>query len=85
MVRTTRRSVLNRKEGAAEEKEDKLAEVLAKLANGESHWYTLNGDTSSDLLLCRQLGFFSRMDYYAFLYTKGLAAYRLNKKQEIGK
>ena len=57
-----------------------MAEVLAKLANSESHWYTINGDTSTDLLLCRQLGFFSRMDVYAFLFTKGLAAYGLNKK-----
>ena len=63
-----------------EEKAGELADVLDKLTSGKSHWYTINGVASMDLLLCRQLGFFSWMNLYAFLFTKGLPAYRLNKR-----
>ena len=73
-------SVSNQKEDTEKEKEDGLVEVLAKLANGKSHWHTINRVTSTDLSLCRQFGFFSWMTFYAFLFTKGLPAYRLNKK-----
>ena len=62
-----------------EEEEDVLAELLGILAQGPLQWYTLNGDTSTQVSLSRVLGFFSETDYYAFLVHKNLAAYRLNR------
>ena len=81
MARTTRRSPSNQKEEEEEEeKEDILLNLMAKLANGDSHWYIINGDTSSNLSMCRQLGFFSRMNVYSCLVMKGLAHYKFSKK-----
>ena len=82
MARTTRRSTSNQKEEEEEEEEEKediLLNLMAKLANGDSHWYIINGDTSSNLSLCRQLGFFSRMNFYSCLVMKGLAHYKFSK------
>ena len=62
-----------------EEGEDVLVELLGILVQGPSQWYTLNGDTSTQVSLCRVLGFFSETDYYAFLVHKNLAEYRFNK------
>ena len=79
--RTSRRSISNQRE--EDEEDDILAEVFAILSKGGSHWYTINGDTSSNLSLCRRLGFFSEMDYYAYLGSKGLAAYIMNKQSQM--
>ena len=62
-----------------EEEEDALADLLGVLAQGPSQWYTLNGDTSTRVSLCRVLGFFSEADYHAFLVSKNLASFRPNK------
>ena len=72
----------NQKDDVNGEKEDIFPEVLAKLANGNSHWYTINGDTSTDLSLCRQLVFLSRMDFYSFLFIEGPVTYNLNQKTQ---
>ena len=63
------------------EEEDVLAELFSILSQGSSHWFSINGDTSCKISLCRLLGFFSPMDYYAFLVLKGLAAYEFNSKK----
>lgn len=58
-----------------------MAELFSILAQGSSHWFSINGDTSCEISLCRLLGFLSPMDYYAFLVSKGLAAYEFNSKK----
>ena len=68
-----------------DEVEDMLAELFLIFSQGSSHWFSVNGDTSCKISRCRLIGFFSPMDYYAFLVSKGLAAYKFNlKKREMG-
>ena len=50
--------------------------ILAFLSSGESHWYTIKGDSTHDFSLCKRLGFYHKNDYLAFLVTRGLAAYK---------
>ena len=84
----SRRSSHRHSEGAskrldstvAAEQEDVLAELLGLLTGGSSHWYTLNGDPFAKTSLCKMLGFYNESDYHAFLVSKKLAAYRLDKK-----
>ncbi len=52
-----------------------LVILLAFIATGESYWYTVNGDATHDASLARRLGFYSHVDYYAFLVSVGLASY----------
>ena len=59
-----------------EEEDDALADLLGVLAQGQSQRYTLNGNTSTKVSLCRVLGFFSEADYHALLVSKQLASYR---------
>ena len=54
---------------ARREEEDALVDLLGVLAQGQSQRYTLNGNTSTKVSLCRVLGFFSETDYHAFLVT----------------
>ena len=63
------------------EEEDVLAELFSILSKGSSHWFSINGDTSCEISLCRLIGFFSLVDYYAFLVSKGLAAYEFNSRK----
>ena len=83
MVRTLRGSRTGHPGASArltvEGEEDALADLLGVLAQGPSQWYTLNGDTSTKVSLCRVLGFFSEADYHALLVSKNLASYRSNK------
>ena len=63
-----------------------MAKLFSIFSKGSSHWFSINGDTSCNISLCRLLGFFSPMDYHAFLVSKGLAAYEFNlwkKEMEI--
>ena len=77
------RSSISRASQKSEEGGDVLAELLGILARGKSQWYTLNGDTNTDISLCKVLGFYSKMDYYALLVSKNLAAYRMNRKTKV--
>ena len=74
----TQRGISDRLSGAFTrlkvEEEDALADLLGVLAQGPSQWYTLNGDTSTKVSLCRVLGFFSEADYHALLVSKNLAS-----------
>ena len=83
MVRTLRGSRTGHPGASArltvEGEEDALVDLLGILAQGSSQWYTLNGDTSTKVSLCRVLGFFSEADYHALLVSKNLASYRSNK------
>ena len=65
---------------ANKEDEDVLAELLLFLSKGSSHWVFINSGPSINICLCKMLGFFSEMDYYACLVLKNLAAYKFNKK-----
>ena len=49
--------------------------MLAFIAAGPSFWYPMNGDQSHEFSLCRMLGFFSIVEYYAFFVAAGLAGY----------
>ena len=55
---------------------------LSSLAfSPKSHRYYVYGGTSCKVSLCSLLGFFQPMDYYAYLVSKGLAAYEFNLKK----
>ena len=58
---------------------EKLAGILSFISSGRSFWYTINGSTSSSLSLARRLGFFSKIEYYAFLVAANLAEYTQQK------
>ena len=58
-----------------------LATLLVFIAAGDSFWYTINGDTTTQFSLCRRLGFFSEVDYYAFMIAAGLAGYTEKRGQ----
>ena len=78
---TNNESVQQQQQVEEEEEEDVLAELLGILSKGSSHWYSINGETSCKVSLCSLLGFFQPMDYYAYLVSKGLAAYKFNSKK----
>ena len=59
-----------------------LAALLVFIAAGDSFWYTINGDTTTEYALCRRLGFFSEVDYYALLIAAGLAGYAVTPGHE---
>jgi len=60
--------------------QEHLLLLLVYLAHYGAHWFTINGDTSNKLSLCRRLGFCNETDYYAFLVYGGLVGYETNKK-----
>jgi hypothetical protein len=83
--RSTRRdssSNPNVEESEEEEEVDVLAEMFSILAEGDSHWYPINGDTSIDIALCKLLGFTSFMDFYACLMNRSLSKYTFSKKKK---
>jgi hypothetical protein len=55
-----------------------LLVLLIFLAEADSFWFTISGETSRDCSLGRRLGFYDKIDYYAFLVTAGLAEYRIH-------
>ena len=63
-----------------EKEENVLAELLLILAKGSSHCFIINGDPSIHISLCKMLGFFLVMDYCAYLVSRNLSVYKLNKK-----
>ena len=62
-----------------------LAVLLVFIAGGQSFCYPINGVTSHQFTLCRMLGFFSDVEYYAFLVAAGLAGYTGRKIGPDGK
>jgi len=60
-----------------------LLVLLVFIAQSDSHWFTINGETSREFSLSRRLGFHDRTDYYAFLVTGGLAGYEINKTTKV--
>lgn len=52
-----------------------LAIMIAFIAQGESFWYTINGDPSYEFSLCRRLGFTTEIKYIAFMVSANLAGY----------
>ena len=57
-----------------------LLVLLVFIANSDSRWFAINGETANEFSLCHRLGFYDRTDYYAFLVHGGLAGYDINKK-----
>jgi len=55
-----------------------LTTLLVCITASYSFWFTINGDISTDFSLCRRLGFFSEVDYYALIVAAGLARYAGN-------
>ena len=55
-----------------------LLVLLIFLADADSFWFTISGETSRDCSLGRRLGFYHKIDYYAFLVTAGLAKYKIH-------
>ena len=52
-----------------------LLVLLIFLAEADSFWFTISGETYRDCSLGRRLGFCNKIDYYAFLITAALAKY----------
>ena len=59
-----------------------LLVLMLYIAQSDSHWFTINGETSRDISLCQCLGFHDAINYYAFLVTAGLAGYDINKSTQ---
>ena len=62
---------------------DVLVVFLAFIATCESFWFTINGDITNDVSFARRLGFFRDIDYYAFLVSAGLAAYKTTRGVKV--
>ena len=52
-------------------------------SSGESFWYTIDGDVTAEFSLCRRLGFFSEVDYFALLVKANLAGYVNRKGKDV--
>ena len=63
---------------------DLLLTFLSFASSANSFWYTINGDASAEFSLCRRLGFFSEVEYYALLIEAGLAGIaEKDEKKEV--
>ena len=58
---------------------DLLLALLSFLSLGPSFWFLINGDAKAEYSLCRRLGFYSEIDYRAFLVGAGLAGHEVQK------
>ncbi len=63
------------------EEDDALLELFSIRARGDSHFYSINGDTSVSISLRNMLGFLSETDYYAYFVSRGLAQYVFDRKK----
>ena len=58
-----------------------LSVLLVFIANSDSNWFTINGETSRDISLCCRLGFYNPTEYHMFFVHAGLAGYGINKQK----